>query len=532
MEYWAQPPRQREQMSLFAPTLDAMISEDHPVRLLDEILAACDWSLWEAEYDGSHGQPPIHPRILAGVLLYGMMRGIRSSRALEYVAIHNIDFMWLAHGHTPDHSTLSGFRKKFKQPLKDLFKQVNRIALNMGLILLKEVGLDGTYVRANNSRHATTTAASLQEQLSALDAEIDQLFEQAEAADAADRELFDTGRSTQQLPSDLAKLKTRQAQLRTALEKVRAAEEARRRHGIDSQKNPAQIPTTDPESKVLPNKEGGFAPNYLPMVTTDGHRGFIVNADVIVGVPEHSATVPAVDQIEADLGKRPEILLADGAHGTGPNIAEMEKRGIDFYSPVPATEPQPGNPALREDPTQPVPESEWPKLPINPQTKKLDKSAFVYDEEADQYYCPNGRTLDYEGETKSKVNAAGEREYFRVYRSLDCTGCPLIELCCSEKSKQGRSVSRGKYERERRQMARKMSQDAAKATYRKRMHIAETPFAVLKHFMNVRRFLLRGLENVRTEWLWSCTAFNLRKLATAMAALRAKRTEISAVMQN
>jgi hypothetical protein len=40
--------------------------------------------------------------------------------------------------------------------------------------------------------------------------------------------------------------------------------------------------------------------------------------------------------------------------------------------------------------------------------------------------------------------------------------------------------------------------------------------------MNVRQFLLRGLENVKTEWLWVCTAFNLAKLVREVARLRAK----------
>ena len=38
--------------------------------------------------------------------------------------------------------------------------------------------------------------------------------------------------------------------------------------------------------------------------------------------------------------------------------------------------------------------------------------------------------------------------------------------------------------------------------------------------LELRQFLLRGLEKVRTEWLWACTAFNMRKMIRAMAILR------------
>ena len=42
--------------------------------------------------------------------------------------------------------------------------------------------------------------------------------------------------------------------------------------------------------------------------------------------------------------------------------------------------------------------------------------------------------------------------------------------------------------------------------------MVEGVFGVIKHAMGVRRFLLRGLEKVRAEWTWVCTAFNLKKL--------------------
>ncbi|MCK4341782.1 MAG: hypothetical protein KAY37_15300 [Phycisphaerae bacterium] len=31
---------------------------------------------------------------------------------------------------------------------------------------------------------------------------------------------------------------------------------------------------------------------------------------------------------------------------------------------------------------------------------------------------------------------------------------------------------------------------------------------MLKQILGLRQFLLRGLDKVKTEWLWACTAFN------------------------
>jgi hypothetical protein len=84
-------------------------------------------------------------------------------------------------------------------------------------------------------------------------------------------------------------------------------------------------------------------------------------------------------------------------------------------------------------------------------------------------------------------------------------------------------ICRDEYEPLREEMAARMHTAEGEAIYARRMHGAETPFAHIKAVMGVRQFLLRGLENVRNEWRWACTAFNLQKLLKAMAALRARQ---------
>ncbi len=76
-----------------------------------------------------------------------------------------------------------------------------------------------------------------------------------------------------------------------------------------------------------------------------------------------------------------------------------------------------------------------------------------------------------------------------------------------------------------------MATPEAKARYQKRFHTAEVPFALLKQVMNLRRFLLRGLEKVKTEWLWACTAFNMAKLIRAVVRLRAEFAALAAAAE-
>ena len=98
MEYWSVAPESRGQMVLFATKLDEVLEAAHPVRMLEGILARLDWSVWEAGYHLKRGQPPIHPRVLAGVILYGLFTRIRSSRGLEEALRVRLDFRWLVEG--------------------------------------------------------------------------------------------------------------------------------------------------------------------------------------------------------------------------------------------------------------------------------------------------------------------------------------------------------------------------------------------------------------------------------------------------
>ena len=271
---------------LFAQTLEQRIPEDHPVRILDEILSRLDWNEWEAEYHGKFGQPPIHPSVMCKVLLFGMIRRIRSSRQIEYNLGHSIDFMWLASGRTIDHTTLSEFRRKHPDQLKDLYRQMVRLAIKLGVAKLAELCIDGTRVLANASRHNTLTAAKVERLLAELDGQITTAMSELETNDTLDS-LFEDGQPSDQLPSALRDMKSRQEQLNAALEQLREMDQQRKREGIDPKKNPAQLPVTDRDSRILPNKEGGYAANFTPMAVNETTNGFIVGADVLIGNVEH-----------------------------------------------------------------------------------------------------------------------------------------------------------------------------------------------------------------------------------------------------
>jgi transposase len=487
-------------------TLEDAIDKDDVVRLFAEILSQCDWSAWEAKYPGKRGRPPIHPRPLAGVMLWGMCRAIRSSRRLEEACKYRLDFRWLARGLRPDHSTLSDFRRRFKKPLKDLFRQINRMAMTMGLISMGQIAYDGTRVKAYNSRYKTYTKEKIEAKLKELDDEFEEAMQKFEQEDNNS----DGGGSATKLPEHLATIDDRRAALRDAKERIEELETQRRASGL---KTTAQLPINDSDSRVMPNKEGGYAPNYTPTATTDGAHGFIVDCDVLNTVNEGNGLVTSVDTVRNDYGQ-PEAVMTDSGNNSGENLQAMTDRQIVIYTPVKSTEPSAESPVRRSNLRQPIPASEYSQLPKNSHGK-LDKSCFVYVPEEDKYYCPQGKPLKFR-QTKREGSMV-----IRAYRCNECQGCPLVEQCVEQKNERGRTIRRDQYESIRNATAQRMSTPEAKAQYNQRPMIAETPFAILKNVMGIRQFLLRGLDNVKTEWRWYATAFNAVKLARLLGILRA-----------
>lgn len=514
---WAEAPIVREQILLFCPTLDGRIPDDHEVRLLDETLRTLDWSDWEAKFERLRGRPPIHPRILASIWLYGLSQKIKTSRPLERACTHNIDFIWLAEGREPDHSTLATFFTQFKKPLKKLFKQVVRYAMCMGVARLGEIAFDGTRIKASNGRYNTLTGKSLTERIAVVEQEIDALIQQAADAQAGVADADANGPGTTKLPDGLKSLEDRKAKLQEALKRADELDEARRKDGL---KTPAQVPMNDLESRVMPNKEGGFAPNYTPTALTDGQCGIILDADVCETVNETRKALPAIDAATEMCGELPEDFLADSAMSTGPVLTGLEERGITGYVPTASSEPLPGSPVLRDDLSLPVLQEHWANLPKNNQGQ-LDRSNFVYDPEQDAYRCPMGRALLY-SDREFRDGAESRR-----YRCESCEGCPLAKACLKPGSKSGvRTIRRDSYADVRNRMAARMQAEESKQKFNRRSWVAETPFGYLKGVLGLRQFRRVGLEKVKTEWLWACLSLNVKKVLKALAKWRAMANSV------
>ncbi|MFM7977440.1 MAG: transposase [Pirellula sp.] len=352
---------------------------------------------------------------------------------------------------------------------------------------------------ANSNKNKVWTLESIQKVLEKLDVQVNQELQELDRND--DQEESQT---QDQTPNSLKE------QLQEHLNTLQEMERYRGLLGKKTEGKPAQLPKTDPDSRILPNKEGGYAPNYTPMVATETMNGFIVEAQVEIGNVEHTKLHSIVEQVEDSLGVKVNRVLVDSAYTTGENLKQADDNQVEIIGPIPGVTCK-DNPAIRDNPTVSLSREDALRLPTNPTSKKFDRSAFIYDSQKDCFYCPAGKVLEYRFTEKN--TASRTKPIRRIYVCKGCHGCPLADLCRKNtQSQKGREVMRDIYDPHRDKHRKKMQTQEAKDANARRSHYGETQFAIIKGLIGIRRFLLRGIDGVNQEWLWGATAFNLQKL--------------------
>jgi len=514
---WAQPPAPRHQLILVSQSVDDLVPAEHPIRQLDVLLDAVDWTDWESGYSAGPGRPPLHPRYMAGAILYGLMRGVRSSRELEDAARERLDFIWFLEGQQPDHATFARFRTRHGEALAALNRQIAQRIVTAYEGALESLVLDGTRVRANSARRGARTAEALDRQMARCLAELTARLEALkanddEAGEAPGQLALGGGCEGRETAVACDAQTARQAERVARLERARAVAEERdaaKRKDQGKKATAVRVPVTDPDAQFVPNKEGGYAPNYAPIAVQDHASGGIVDYSVPAGSEEAEAVQSAVAHARA-LGGTPQRLASDSQFATNENLAALEGQGIQAAMPT-GLDASPANPANRADLEEPVPEADHAGLPQR--RGRFAIGAFVYDPARDGYFCPAGQFLAATGQTGRCKNGTP----YRRYRCPNQGECPHRAKCT--KSQDGRrAIKRLEHQDARERLSQYMATEKGQAHYRQRAPGIEGFFGVVKHVFGIRQFLLRGLEKVRIEWAWICGAFNLKKLLNVLAS--------------
>jgi hypothetical protein len=97
-----------------------------------------------------------------------------------------VAFRFLAGNEHPDHDTIANFRRRFLKDIEKLLVEVLKLAREMGVLKMGTIGLDGTKINANASRHSALSYEHAGKIEAQLKAEVADLTAKAEAADKAD----------------------------------------------------------------------------------------------------------------------------------------------------------------------------------------------------------------------------------------------------------------------------------------------------------------------------------------------------------
>lgn len=132
------------------------------------------------------------------------------------------------------------------------------------------------------------------------------------------------------------------------------------------------------------------------------------------------------------------------------------------------------------------------------------KDRFVYNKEKDQYKCPRGRILKFNGFMKE------QRHIIYRAKAKHCKICKYQKKCTE--SSQGRSIIRHVHEASLERAKEYLKTIQAKLTISERHKIVETAFASEKKDLGLKRAKFRGLINVGIQSLLTATAYNIKKL--------------------
>src|SRR5215212_3689629 len=180
----------QQQAMLLPPSLDELIAQNHPVRVVNNVLEQIDIIPILAKYKAG-GTSSFHPRMLLKVLVFAYINNIYSSRKIEEALQQNIHFMWLSSMSTPDHNTINRFRgERLKEVLRNIFTQVVQLLAQEGLLSIKELYTDGTKIEANANRYTFVWGKAIKTNKERIKKQLDELWQYAQNIAAS--ELPDT----------------------------------------------------------------------------------------------------------------------------------------------------------------------------------------------------------------------------------------------------------------------------------------------------------------------------------------------------
>ncbi|MBI4429444.1 MAG: IS1182 family transposase [Ignavibacteriales bacterium] len=469
----------REQLTIFPEAIEDYIAEDNPVRFIDAFVHSLDLSTFGFQKAdvADTGRPPYHPSDLLKLYIYGYLNRVRSSRRLERETQRNLEVMWLLKKLTPDHKTISDFRKDNGQAIRAVCCQFVLLCQRLDLFGAELVAIDGSKFSASNANRRNFTKAKLQVLIQKIDATVSGYLETLETADR--EEAPPLHYDAQALREKIASLKERSAEYHKLLNSLKEQGET-------------QVSLTDPDSRMM--SDGGKRDvAYNVQLAVDNKHKLIVEHEVTNEPNDRTLLAPIAKKAKEVLAVDHLEVCADKGYWSGTAVRECEEHKIVTYIP------EHGSTGTRKS---------------NIPTPEYAHTQFHYDKERDMFICPQNQELA--RYTRTWVHGRWRYEY----RTPACLRCPAKLLCTADKG--GRRMYRSGVEDMLQRLRDRVARYPDKV--KQRQMLSEHPFGTLKHGWNQRYFLLRGLHKVRTEMSLSVLAYNMRRAMNILSVAMLMRS--------
>lgn len=467
--------KNREQLVLFPTTLDDVIDEDNEARFIDLFVESLDLEKMGFEvFHPENGRPAYHPKDLLKLYLYGYLNSVRSSRKLEQATKINIEVIWLLKGLSPDHNTISNFRRDNPKAIKKVFRSTVQIAKNFNLIGGKLIAGDSTKLRAQNSKKNNFNKKKIDRHLAYIDNKLEEYNNQLQEADN------DKSVSAKDKKENIEKIKSEIEKHNKRKETYKQLEQQIEETGEK------QISTSDPESRQMIIRNNITEVTYSTQTTVDAKHNIPIDYKV-TNTTDSKAMGNMLQRAKSILRTNEFTALYDKGYHTGSEFEIADNLKIDVLVAIPKVASQAPNP-------------------------KYNVENFAYDKEKDFYVCPKGKLLTSTGKLHKTT-----KSNFKRYTTKECLTCS-VKLECS-KAKYGKAIQRSQYQ----ELIdnNKIRIEKNKEYYRQRQAIVEHPYGTIKRqwgfsYIMTKKTKQRAEADVGLIFI----AYNLRRLISIIGTER------------
>lgn len=304
----------REQMTLLPECIEDYIGEDNPVRVIDAFVDGVDLEALgiKRATPNEMGRPSYDPHDLLKLYVYGYFNRIRSSRRLMAECRRNVELFYLLGKLKPDFRTIADFRKDNAKALKNVFRAFVKLCMKLGLYQKELLAVDGTKIRAVNSKDNCYNAEILQKKLARIDEHIAEYLKQMDKNDASEPEAKKL--TPEQVKEAVRELGKRKEKYQGYLKTLKESGET-------------QLLTTDPEARRMHSKDG-FHCCYNVQTAVDGGSHLIAEYEVTNRNTDQGLLREVAESTKEALETETLEVVADKGYESRADILDCVMNGI------------------------------------------------------------------------------------------------------------------------------------------------------------------------------------------------------------